>query len=299
MSQQKLVIVAHGIGRHAEDFKKQWEPFLLPLAQATGVKLQVEGLWWDDIQQALDEKYDISATATALAGQLGFPLQAGGTAYQQARDFYKDVFFYLCAHEMSTFLQIECAKKLRRLTKGQEGHTLLIGHSLGAAMLPHVIWRRFGSTGENLFHSLILLASPLGMCSPLPGLVADPLEIMRKLIKEYQTASRTELLGAFGDCWGPQRLNFINNRRDLVCAEVTYEDSLPNIPHVYVKGHLLPDIQKEFSGQEIEAVATARQTVQKFAFGEARLKAMVANHAVEVYLASPPFKTTFRRLLRA
>ena len=53
-----------------------------------------------------------------------------------------------------------CVAILRELPRGP---AILVGHSLGAAMLPHIVWWRYHETDYIPSNSLLLLASPLGM----------------------------------------------------------------------------------------------------------------------------------------
>ena len=302
MGLKKRVVVAHGIGVHAAGFEKLWEPELKAAAQPTGVDIgEVQGMYWDDVQQQLADHYPVvSQNLNAALAELGLPaVPTNSSAYQMLEDYVLDVVFYLM-HEMGTVLLANCADRLEDACDGEEGHTILIGHSLGAAMLPHAVWWRHGTTHDIPYLSLILLASPLGILSPLPAVVQDPLEIMRRLTPAISIPYRPTMLRRFASAWcglGDGRLNFISNQNDLVCADVVYDD-LPDWPPLLAGHQLLPQIRKGFDAAERNAITGQLQNVIPIQAGTPTVGGILDNHDVHLYLRSPEFIQTFQRLLR-
>lgn len=300
---QKTIVVAHGIGVHAAGFEKDWQEDLEKAAAGTGVDIgKVRGVYWDDIQTELANHFPVvSQNLNAALGELGLPTVSEDSAvYQGLENYVMDVVFYLM-HEMGTVLRTMCAERLEAVCAGEEGDTILIGHSLGAAMLPHVVWWRYGTKTHNIpYHSLILLASPLGMASPVPDRVPDPLEIMRQLAPTIPTKNRLEMLRRFAGVWcgvGDERLNFISNLNDLVCADVTYDD-LPDLPPLLAGQQILPQLRKGFTEDEIAEITAQNQIVKQFTSGAPKVKAILNNHDVHLYLRSAPFRQVFQRLLK-
>ena len=141
----RLVIVAHGIGDHQPDFWKEWEEVI-----RAGVPgdYEVAGLYWEDLLQKVAEKYPIVsrdfADAVARYGFSQLQELLGNDTFRTVSDYFMDVLVYTAMGDMTEYLQTTCAIRLKQLIqeKGRSpSEVILIGHSLGGAMLPHLVWR--------------------------------------------------------------------------------------------------------------------------------------------------------------
>ena len=201
-----------------------------------------------------------------------------------------DVFVYAGLDDMWLKIQDQCALKLDTLRKDDNGNeiydpadTILIGHSLGAAMLPHLVWRECAYDGSISYRGMILLASPLGFKSPYPGVCQDFLQRMGGLAG----GTRENTLARFARAWnkvGDNRLRFICNEYDIVCSDVKY-----TIPGTGQLVDLIP-LQQGFNPAEINILNREHTgCVQFITFGKRDPAKIADNHDVLTYLKQPEF----------
>ncbi|HBB40152.1 MAG: hypothetical protein COW73_06680 [Nitrospirae bacterium CG18_big_fil_WC_8_21_14_2_50_70_55] len=286
-----LVVVTHGVGNHPADFALAWEKILH--AHHPDADFQVAGLWWEDLLEKVAEKFPIVEQEFADAvksfgfGQLAQLLDS--STYDQVRDFFMDVLVYLAMGEMTDYLQTALALRLKQLLHDQgaaAGETVLIGHSLGAVALPHVVWRERNAIGYIPYRGLILLAPPLGMASPLPAVVKDPLAAMPGV----HGMNRPQILTAFAREWAAGALHLLINRHDLICADVRFSTGGAAVDPI--------PVAQGFSNAEL--VLLEREcggSVSCFTQGAADPRQVAANHAVTLYLQRPEFDAAFAHLL--
>lgn len=287
-----LVVVTHGVGNHPQDFHLGWEEILR--AHHPDGDFRVAGLWWEDLLEKVAEKFPIveEAFADAVAsfgfGQLAKLLDS--STYDQVRDFFMDLLVYLAMGEMADYIQTALTLRLKELLQenGAEAEeTLLIGHSLGAVVLPHLVWRERNAIGYIPYRGLILLAPPLGMASPLPSVVNDPLGAMPGV----HHLDRRQILTAFAREWDEGALHLLINRHDIACADVRFAVG-------GVAADPIP-IQQGFSDAELALLdAECAGSVSLFTQGAADPRKVSANHAVSLYLQRPELDAAFTGLIR-
>lgn len=297
---KKLIVMAHGIGDTQQGFEESWRKAIEKNSDLTNVV--VKGLWWEDVLQKVADKYPIvSDTMTDLVAMCGFPQLKqwiGNDAWKVFADYMMDVFVYVGLDDMWLKIQDQCAMKLDALRRDDNGKviynetdTILIGHSLGAAMLPHLVWREYANTGTIPYRGMILLASPLGFESPLPELCQDFLQRMSGIAG----GSRENTLRRFARAWnkvGDTRLRFICNENDIVCSDVKYK-----IPVTGELVDLIP-LRQGFNPAETNILNVEHKgCVQFISFGKRDPAKVSSNHDVLTYLKQPVFTTALAGLL--
>ena len=298
MASKKLVVVAHGIGAAKEGFEQDWADILHRNHGAE--RFDVKGLWWEDVLDKVAEKYgDITGNLKEVLDAFGLDGlgklmgQVGESeTFQQIKDYAQDVVIYAGLPEMAHVIQEECKQKLHALCAGRDHETILIGHSLGAAMLPHIVWQDKVENQYMPYRGLILLASPLGFESPLPKAVPDLLQVMAG----STAADRITTLRTFAGAWdkkGDHRLRFVINCNDLVCSDVIFFSEEGK-----KLGDLIP-IRQGFSPQEEQALNAAHpDCVLHSRWGVPAVRSIGQNHAAENYLNAPEFRAAFEELLK-
>lgn len=301
MAKKKLIILAHGIGNGAEGFHKDWEKVLAEHHDLTNVV--VKGLSWEDLLQKVADKYPVvSGTLAEIVAMCGFPdlkKWVANESWKEFQDYVMDVLVYAGLQDMWLMIQNNCVLKLEELRKDQstgqsflESDTILIGHSLGAAMLPHLVWREYAFTGTIPYHGMILLASPLGFESPNRLICQDFLQRMGEIFG----GSRDNTLARFARAWnmrGKNKLKFINNENDIVCSDVKYQ-----IPVTGELVDLIP-LRQGFNPAEIKILNDEHKgCVEYVSFGQRDPAKIAANHDVLTYLKQKPFNDALAALLK-
>jgi len=286
-----LVVVTHGVGNHPEDFYLAWEEILR--AHHPDGDFQVAGLWWEDLLEKVAEKFPIVEDEFADAvsafgfGQLAKLLDS--STYDRVRDFFMDVLVYLAMGEMTDYIRTALTIRLKELLQDQGAEaeeTVLIGHSLGAVVLPHLVWRERNAIGYIPYRGLILLAPPLGMASPLPSVVKDPLGAMPGV----HGMDRRQILTAFAREWDEGTLHLLINRHDIACADVRFGAGGVAVDPI--------PVQQGFSDAELAVLeAECAGSVSRFTEGAADPRKVSANHAVSLYLQRPEFDGAFGHLI--
>jgi hypothetical protein len=297
---KKLIVLAHGIGDTSKDFYKEWEEVLK--TNHTLDNAVVKGLWWEDILDEVEKKYPLVDTQfAAILDMCGFSELKKFAGKDQAKvfqDYIMDVLVYVGLQDMWLLIQSKCIKKLEELRKDSTGTVvfaesdlILIGHSLGAAMLPQLTWYKYVTTGLIPYRGMILLASPLGFESPMPKLCQDFLQRMGTQFG----GERRAVLDGFSKAWrsvGKNRLKFVCNEKDIVCSDVKYE-----IPVTGKLVDIIP-LRQGFNPAEIALVNSQNQQCIEFvSFGEAKPSEITANHDVLKYLNQQAFITALDKLL--
>lgn len=292
MSAPKLVILTHGIGKYAPGFSQPWVDILNKNHDAS--LFQVKELLWDDVLAKIESRYPIISNDFAQVLS-AFNLDAAkglldNQTYQMVSAYVMDVLVYTLK-DMCQYILGQCQMKLSALCGNDKGKTILIGHSLGAAMLPHLVWDEYKNTGAIPYLGLMLLASPLGIESPIPGIMDDLLGILGKI----RGGNRLTTLKYFAGAWsgvGDQRLHFLINQNDPVCWDAqfmlptgTIQDFIP--------------VRQGFDQAELDILQKAHPNcTHLFTDGSNELSAIITNHATELYLNRPEFKSAFDYLIR-
>jgi hypothetical protein len=290
---KKLIIVAHGIGNHQPGFYEEWEAVIRTNTQGD---YEVAGLWWEDVLDKVAQKYPLIdqnfANAVTSFGFRELSNVLNSNDYLTISDFFMDVLVYTAMGDMTDYIQTSCALKLKQLIAEKNyapDNVILVGHSLGAAMLPHIIWRERNATGGIPYGGLILLASPLGMESPTPALVKDLLA----LTPDPAAADRQTMLQLFAAEWelnGSHLLHWLINTTDIVCADV-------QISVGPVMKDFIP-IRQGFSDAEVQSLQNGNPgCVHRFTAGSTDVSKVIANHDVLRYLNRPEFSIALQGLL--
>lgn len=287
----KLVIVAHGVGNTNADFWREWEDKLH--ANHPRGDFTVKGLWWDDVLDRVANQFPVVEEDFADAvDRLGFGALKelfDSDAYDLFHEIAMDVLSICAMGEMAHYVYSTCSLRLKNLVGNRSRSTILVGHSLGAAMLPHIVWMERNAINDIPYHGLILLASPLGMKSPIPGAIKDLMEVMAGITGQ----DRLTVLKKFAREWffkGDDRLHFILNDRDPICSDVVMKigpKELDPIP-----------IRQRFTEKEEKTLEKANPgCLKRFAAGSTDVKKVFGNHASMGYLDRPEFQTAFEKLL--
>jgi hypothetical protein len=297
----KLIVLAHGIGNATKDFYKEWEEIIAKNHDLSEVT--VKGLWWEDILQKVEDKYDIiSGTMADIVKMCGFPdlgKWVGNDSCKTFKDYMMDVLVYVGLPDMWLMIQDECALRLEALRKDDSGNeifeeadTILVGHSLGSAMLPHLVWREYAYTGTIPYRGMILLASPVGFESPIPNICKDILQRMGEIFG----GDRNSTLARFGRAWnmgGKNRLKFVCNENDIVCSDVKYK-----IPATGQLVDLIP-LRQGFNPKEINILNSEHEGCVEFiTFGERNPAKIGDNHDVLTYLKQQSFNNALSAMLK-
>lgn len=292
MTTPKLVILTHGIGKYAPGFSKPWVDILNKNHDSS--LFQVKELLWDDVLTKIETQYPIISNEFAQVLS-AFKLDAAKTllnndTYQMVNAYAMDVLVYTLK-DMCQYILGQCQMKLAALCGADKSRAILIGHSLGAAMLPHLVWDEYKNTGAIPYLGLILLASPLGIESPIPSIMDDLLGILGKI----RGGDRLTTLKYFAGAWsgvGDQRLHFLINQNDLICWDAKFK-----LPNGSVQD-IIP-VRKGFNPAELDMLERAHPNcTHRFIDGSNELSAIAGNHATELYLNRPEFKTAFDNLIR-
>lgn len=289
----KLVIVAHGIGDFKADFYKEWEDVIRTNNPGD---YEVAGLFWDDVLDKVAEKFPlISQNFADAVARFGFnELQKvlSSDSFNKLKEYFMDVLVYTAMPDMTNYIQTTCALRLNQIVhdKGYaKDSTILVGHSLGAAMLPHVVWLERNATGSIPYGGMILLASPLGMESPIPLVIKDLLDVM----PGNERRERKKMLRRFATEWaltGADRLHFLINGNDIVCSDTKLKAGP-------IAQDLIP-IRQGFNSEEIDVlIAASSGCVHTFTEGSADVRDIVSNHDVKKYLNRAEFTSAFQGLL--
>lgn len=302
MVKKKLIVLAHGIGDTPEGFHMAWEKVISRNVDLSNA--EVRGLWWEDVLDKVETKYPLLGGSMAdMVEACGFPdleKWIGGDDYKLFHDYMMDVLVYVGIPEMGQFIQDECVKKLDALRCDAEGgqkyaasDTILIGHSLGAAMLPQLVWPNFIYTGSMAYRGMILLASPLALVSPVPNICGD---FLGRMGEAARGSDRNTVLRRFAAAWdmgGEGRLRFICNENDIVCSDVKYK-----VPGKDELVDLIP-LRQGFDPAETKLLNDAHSgAVQVITFGKRDPRKVVDNHDVLTYLKQPAFINSLSFMLK-
>jgi len=297
---KKLLILAHGIGDAPKDFYKPWQDAIAKNHDLSDVV--VKGLWWEDVLQKVADQYPVISGPFAdlikMGGFDGMDRWLNGAQAKEFKDYIMDVLVYVGLPDMWLYIQNECALRLAALRKDASGKeefkrsdTILVGHSLGAAMLPQLVWRECVETGAIGYRGLLLLASPLGFESPYPKLCKDFLGRMG-----HPGDDRMSVLTGFARAWnmvGDDCLRFINNENDIVCSDVKYE-----IPDTGELLDLIPLRQSFDPAESFVLNAEHKGSLQWVSFGAPDPRKVAENHDALTYLKQKPFNDALSELLK-
>ena len=294
----KLIIFAHGIGDAPKGFEQEWIN-AIDWQTIIGKKFEdqseviAKGLRWEDVLDEVEKQYPLLNTdLLAKIGFTAFNSWVDNHVWNMFNDYFMDVLVYTALDEMWVYIQDECVKKLNKIVVDNnvsKADTILIGHSLGAAMFPHLVWRECVDNGAIPYRGMILLASPLGFESPDQNLCKDFLTRMGEISSE----TRAEVVRNFSKMWrmsGENRLRFIANKNDIVCSNITFTVS----PGVSYK---LP-MNMSFNNAEIASMnAPNAGCFQPISFGKPEPTQIVENHNPLKYMKDQTFIDALKAML--
>lgn len=291
----KRILLVHGIGHQTPTFSDSWVEAIQAAVPRAKVGIEFKGLWWEDLRQKAAERYPIISRNFASVLE-GFGIKElkqilDSKTYQLVHSYIMDVLVYVGLPDMTLYFENECFKRLKALSQGREGEALIISHSLGSAMIPHVLWRIRQNTGSIPYHSLILLATPLGFASPIDWAIADFLEIMGRGSRTDRAATLRAFALAFSRN-GDNRLHILSNRNDIVCSDARF-------PLLGDRRDVIP-VRQGFDDDEVALLNAANPGCHRqLAFGEAEAGCVGGNHDVFTYFRQPEFKIALESLLDA
>lgn len=288
----RKIVFVHGIGdQTGPEFADPWkEEVLRNFPQLAGT-CEFHGLYWEDLRKEAADRYPLIERnfASVLSQFKRDELRAllDNEAYNLVNSYIMDVLVYVGLPDMTLHFQNGCFTRLRKLTEGHEAETLIIAHSLGAAMMPQVTWMVRQHTGSIPYHSLLLLASPLGFRSPIQWAISDFVEVMGRL----SGTDRGKTLRAFAAAWtGPRRIQFFRNANDIVCSDVQF--SL-----LGGKRDIIP-VQQGFDAQDIKKLTEGKAGCHhEVTFGKADVLSIGKNHDPVTYMQQPQFRSALQDLL--
>jgi hypothetical protein len=292
----KRIIMVHGIGdNNGPAFSNSWKAEMIKAFPQMEAGIEFKSLYWEDMLREAATRFPLIEQnfATVLQdfgiGELKAILDSQN--FKVVQSYIMDVLAYVGLPDMTLYFQNGCYQRLKDLSAGAERETLIIAHSLGAAMIPHVLWRMRQNTGSIPFHSLILLASPLGFSSPFNWAISDFLEVMGRI----SGTDRADTLRSFALAFtrnGDKRLHFISNVHDIVCADARYEV-------LGMTKDLIP-VRQGFDDKEWALLAEAHEGCHhQVDFGAAELGAVGNNHDVVAYIQTQEFRDVLEGLLNA
>ena len=290
MPEKKLVIVVHGMGVAKEDFADIWAEELYKNHGTD--RFEVKGLWWEPVLDEVMDKYPLISENMANAiAKYNFPQMKDileNNIFQEVHDHIMDILGYIGLPNMSVYIRDWCFNKLDEITYDRKKETIIVAHSLGSVMIPHITWYEYIKTRGIPYLGLILTGCPLGIRSPIPG-VPGPLTL---LCNESDT-DREKTLKNFARIWylkGEKRLTFILNKYDIVCSDVKY-------PIGNKKIDIIP-VRQEFTKSEKKALLKGHpDCIKEFYEGEPNPAKIVDNHDKCLYLNRQEFKDAFEALL--
>lgn len=304
------VIVAHGIGQHDKDFHEEWK-VEMERAHPDG-DFEVVGLWWDDLLDKVGSRWRIVSERLAdRLTQIGFDQLnqlRSSTAGEILREFVMDVLVYAVLGEARSYLQTACAIRLLKLAP-DPANTVLIGHSLGSALLTHLVALENREMGAIGYKGMILLAPPFGARTPITG-IGDLVELTPTVprpsadnpflavlgldpgtVANDQPFTRSEILGQVADTWavrGARALHLLLNERDIICSEARFK----------VGSKLIDPLPFMTTGLDArERSALARANLIEFKGGGDKIGDLAKNHAVSLYLKRAEFEKVFKELV--
>lgn len=290
--------MVHGVGDQKASFHESWKDEILRIFPELKDTCEFQGLEWESARDRIQAKYPLIQEnfSSVLAAFNLASLQAvlDNESYKLVMGYVMDVLVYVGLPDMTLYLQKLGLERLDALAKGREGETLIIAHSLGAALMPHVLWYLYQFTAAIPYHSLILLASPLAFTSPPLITVAVPsmLDTMGKLSGE---TSRTKTLEKFAKAWlfkGANRLHFLANDNDIVCSDVQF-------PFAGKQMDIIP-VRQGFDDPELKALTDNNPgCYHPVSFGKPQINSIGDNHDVVTYIRQPVFTEIMKGLLKA
>ena len=295
---KKLIICTHGVGDHPDNFHEAWAEVLN--ANHDSDKFIVKGLFWDDLQdQLFDKYYNIREEIRDVAEETFLKTAyeyLDDPDYQSILEFIKENVFdavsYLFFKEFrDAILWPKCTIRLLEIIKKYKSYKpVLIGHSLGSILLTHITWFIRQTTGVLNFYDCFLIGSPIGFRSPLTA-VPDFLDLLANIGNH---PSRMDALTIWAQEWWHykrNRLHIIINELDPIAWDVKMDvGSNKDIDIIPVRQGL--------SDKEIKRIEAANaNTMQKFKSGSKKIEDIFNNHNVENYLNSDPFKQAFDAIL--
>lgn len=288
-----LIVCAHGIGNHEKDFHEAWAEKIHEIPGAEDA--EVVGLHWDDKLDQIEDRFPLVSQrfADALA-RFGVDELAELLAeedYEYVREFLMDVLVYTALDDMRALLLAHCGVRLKELTLGRAKEAILVGHSLGSAMLAHVVEQEFRAMGRIPYHGAILTAPPLAIVSPIPDVIPDLLMVTPGM-SEY---SRTEAFNLLAEHWRLVRegsLRLVVNERDPIVSDVPVKVG-------GIERDLIP-LQQGYTKRERRALERGHAgSFVSFAEGSQAPAKLVANHDVLRYLQHDAFKQQLTQMLEA
>lgn len=287
------IVCIHGIGDHTEGFHEPWADLIRAVPGAEDA--EIVGLLWDDKLDEIEERFPlVSQRFTDALKRFGLDEAReflDGESYAMLREFLMDVLVYTSLGEMRALVLAHCGLRLKELSHGAADRTILVGHSLGSGLIVHLVEQEYWATGAIPYAGAILMAPPLGIASPVAGVLPDLLAVTPRI----GALSRPDALNRIAQHWrlaGPKSLRLLVNEHDPVVADV-------RIKVGGVERDVLP-IKQGFSRREQRALNRGLPACfVSFAAGSRSPSKVVKNHDVLRYLSHKTFAAALTDVLEA
>lgn len=231
----KKVICVHGIGDAKNNFYEEWEAILRK--NHPDKEFEVSGLYWEDISDEWLSTIDANPIPKRLSKILNLGWLSNFLSSNELKTF-SDFFFDFAGLAYSDAYRDDLIKKVRKRLEDlyEDEDTILIAHSLGAAILPQVLMYE-KSVNEEIdnFSGVILMASPLGIRTPLPSKTKDMLDILCYYTYGKYPSNEKKRLATLKSFAGilryaaNRKLTFLINPQDIVCSDPKFEINLDNV----------------------------------------------------------------------
>lgn len=297
-----LMIIVHGIGNNTEAEFKEWlqvrRDQIFGLDTGLKSKLQIEGLYWEDVLDVIKTKQPLISNRTAeLLKIFGFDQVSklvSNKKFDAIFDHYiNDVAAYTTLNN-EKFIVFSALQKLDEILNkhgAKPKNTVLYGHSLGSVLVAHMT--RFLAFADSYFKAQLHTGSPLGFRSTTP-VIRDFLSIMSDMTRNEEGKAqfgREDVLPLFVHAWYKSKFIIIRNMNDPVTADPQVENPGPDFI-----GDIIPFTQA-FADSEKANLIQKGVVFHDFSEGSLNVRRVFENHDIANYIKQPQFLSELNRFV--